>query len=211
MRDFWEKGYAVYPSLFSRHECSMIRMEAATLRTTEQVMQPHRILPSVEATARDERLVSIMEYLCAGEVDLVQTQLFFNPPGTKGFTVHQDNFYVQADPGAFASAWLSLENVNQLNGCLYAHDAEEVILPVIEYPDAPPHRRVEVVMPSGNAKLVPTVTGDVIFIHPLVPHGSLDNTSANRTRMALLLTYIRKGASFNPGTHACRERFDVYS
>ena len=40
------------------------------------------------------------------------------PPGTKGFSPHQDNTYVKASSDSFISAWIALTNVNNKNGGL---------------------------------------------------------------------------------------------
>ena len=35
-------------------------------------------------------------------------QSIFIPPGTKGFSPHQDNTYVKAEGNSFISAWIAL-------------------------------------------------------------------------------------------------------
>ena len=40
------------------------------------------------------------------------------PPGTKGFSPHQDNTYVKAEGNTFVSAWIALTDVSKENGGL---------------------------------------------------------------------------------------------
>lgn len=110
------------------------------------------------------------------ECDGLGSDYFFHPPGTPGMRSHRDNDYVQADPHSMVSIWIALCDVFRGNGCLHVDDAD-------------------IALPKGGA----------VILSQECLHGSRDNESAN-PRHALLLTYIGKGAAFNPGQMQKRTR-----
>ena len=48
-----------------------------------------------------------------------------------------------------------------------------------------------------------------MLIHGNVVHSSNDNTSTDRFRHVLLMTYVREGVSYRPGFSAARSAFDL--
>ena len=48
-------------------------------------------------------------------------------------------------------------------------------------------------------KYLPLNSGEIIFLHSHVLHGSDDNNSSDKWRRAFLCGYLREGAHFNPG------------
>ena len=42
----------------------------------------------------------------------------FKPPGSRGQALHQDNFYLRAEPGTCVAAWMALDPCDEENGCL---------------------------------------------------------------------------------------------
>ncbi|MGA7934475.1 MAG: phytanoyl-CoA dioxygenase family protein, partial [Kovacikia sp.] len=144
---------------------------------------------------------------------------FFCRPGTPGFTRHQDNFYVQSQPDAFASAWVALEDVSALNGglILYPGSHREPILPteMVEQPDNigqdPNANRQQVILPRSYPAIdVSLPKGAAVFIHGHIVHQSHPNATLDRFRQALLMLYLRQGAPFRPGFSAGRTKIDVY-
>lgn len=221
---FQRDGFFIEENVFSADECDALIERAAGLPTAQDgslvpVMNPHRIDSEFAVPMRRPALLGIMEQILGGRVNGLQTQFFFGRPGTKGFTIHQDNHYVQAPQGAFGSAWLALDDVDPANGSLivYPGSHREPLLDVREveqrstFGQDPNANRQEVVMPEGYAPLdVVAKRGSVVFIHGHVLHSSHDNTSSDRYRRVLLMTYIRQGVSYRTGFAAKREAFDVY-
>ena len=66
----------------------------------------------------NKTIIRFIESYFKNEAYGLQTEFFFMPPHTKGFTPHQDNTYVQADEDSFISAWVALTDVNEHNGGL---------------------------------------------------------------------------------------------
>ena len=66
----------------------------------------------------DDRLDEVMTGLLGRSPYAVQTMIYFKPPGSRGQALHQDNFYLKAEPGTCVAAWMALDKVDVENGCL---------------------------------------------------------------------------------------------
>jgi ectoine hydroxylase-related dioxygenase (phytanoyl-CoA dioxygenase family) len=83
------------------------------------LLMMHLSTPGVAEIVRDRRLLACVEGVLGGKVELIQSQLMFAPPGVKGFSAHQDNFYNRAVPtNGIVAAWIALEDVHEDNGAL---------------------------------------------------------------------------------------------
>ena len=219
LRAYREVGFHAEPAVWSAAECERLIAAGAALEAPRSgcwapVMNPHRVDATFLAALRKPALLHVLERLLGGRLAGLQSQLFFCPPKTPGFSLHQDNFYVQARADVFASAWTALEAVDAGNGGLVVWPGthREPVLPV---EDVAVHRRSptqdpnanarQVVLPAGYAPVSLTLPrGAVVFLHGHVVHASHDNRSADRWRRSLLMTYIRAGEPFRPGRDAGR-------
>jgi phytanoyl-CoA hydroxylase len=161
-------------------------------------------------------VVSIVRRLMRGKPVGMQTQYFFCRPGTRGFSFHQDNYYVRAEKDQFVSAWLALEDVAADNGALIVlkGSQRESILNVREiaqtstFGQDPNHNRLECIVERDYPRVSVAVRqGGVVFLHSHVVHSSNDNVTTDRFRRALLMTYLAEGAGFRPGHIANRTPF----
>jgi phytanoyl-CoA hydroxylase len=218
-------GFHIEPDAWTPAECDALIAEAKKLREWHDgslipSMHPHRTSPLFLDALRRPSIVRMVERLAGGRVDGIQTELFYCRPGTPGFSVHQDNFYVQAPPDAFVSVWSALVDTAAANGGLYAFPGahKEPLLPVEKVVDGPkmigqdPNaQRVQAVVPAKYAArdlVVPR--GAAVFLHAHMPHGSHDNAS-NVYRWVLLSTYVRRGVPFRAGEYAKRTPVNLYS
>jgi len=220
-RAYSDHGFSVVEKLFSPAECLAMQKIAERLPNFRSgsmlpVMNPHREQPELLATMADERLVSIVRQLMDGTPLGLQTQYFFCRPGTRGFSAHQDNHYVRAPENKFVSAWLALDDVTAKNGALIVQPGshQEPILEVRDIPQPstfgqdPNHNRQECVTERSYPQVSVSVNqGDVVFLHSHVIHSSNDNTTTDRFRRVLLMTYLAEGADFRPGYIAKRQTF----
>lgn len=217
-----EFGFHIERGLFQPAECDALVDAGRALPNfqagnSRPAMNPHRDAAIFLRTMASPQLVRIMRMLCGGEVSGLQSEFFYGRPGTPGFAPHQDNFFVEAPGGAFASAWLALVDVEPSNGALYLYPGthRKGLLPV-EKLEGPANPNQDPNATAQKALLPPGATtvdaclgrGDVLFIHGHVPHGSHTNVSAG-WRYALLNTYIRRGAPFRPGRYAGRAEVDL--
>jgi ectoine hydroxylase-related dioxygenase (phytanoyl-CoA dioxygenase family) len=181
-------------------------------------MMPHRHHPVFLNALRNPRIVTMMEQFCGGRVVGLQTEFFYCKPGTRGFSMHQDNFFVQAPTGAFASAWCALTDTHREKGGLIAwpgsHREGELPVRKIEVSrDAgqdPNANNEESELPPGYAPLHASVPkGAAFYIHGHLVHASNPNLT-DEWRYVLLMTYVREGVPFRPGKYANREPVNVY-
>jgi len=220
-REYRDQGFSMVEGLFSGEECVAIQKIAERLPSFVSgallpVMNPHREQPELLGAMADDRVVSIVRQLMNGTPVGLQTQYFFCRPGTRGFSAHQDNYYVRAAEDKFVSAWLALEDVDAENGALIVQPGShrEPVLEVREIPQLstfgqdPNHNRQECVTDTQYPKVSMAVRqGGVVFLHSHVIHSSNDNITASRFRRVLLMTYLAEGADFRSGYIAQRRTF----
>jgi len=180
-------------------------------------MMPHREDPTFLKGMRNSKVVEIISTLVGGEASGLQTEFFFCKPGTRGFSLHQDNFYVEAEYGIFASAWCAMTDTYFEKGGLiiYPGTHKEGQLPVQKLslsndPNQDPNaNNEETVVPSQyQAVNVSIPKGAALFIHGHLVHGSNPNKTDD-WRYVLLSTYIKKGSPFRSGRYAKREEVSL--
>lgn len=222
---FQEQGFCIVDNVFTHQKCDELIAASHIFPsyqdgTLTPVMNPHKQHDAFFQAMRCETIVEILEELFSGTVSGLQSQFFFCRPGTPGFARHQDNFYVQAKPEVFGSAWVALENVTPQNGGLivFAGSHHEEILPTEAVPQSetfgqdPNANCQQVIMPRKYSPINLNVArGGVVFIHGHLVHASHNNTTKDQFRPALLLTYIRKGEEFRSGFSAKRKEISLSS
>ncbi|MBX3710089.1 MAG: phytanoyl-CoA dioxygenase family protein [Gammaproteobacteria bacterium] len=219
---YHELGFHIEENLFTPEECEQFIRVAANLdsaknQTYRPQMMPHHTNNIYLAAMRKPALVTIMNQLVDGKAVGLQTEFFYCKPGTRGFSLHQDNFFVQAPYGVFASAWVALTDTYAEKGGLIAYPGshKEGLLPVRKLDlvkdsaQDPNANNEETIVPEKYQPINAVVPkGAVFFIHGHLIHGSNPNTT-QEWRYVLLNTYIRQGESFRPGNYAQREEIEL--
>lgn len=222
LKRYHEVGYHIEENIFTEDECAKLieaskELENAKNQTFRPQMMPHRQHPIYLNAMKHPKIAKIMNLLIDGIAMGLQTELFYCKPGTRGFSLHQDNFFVQAPFGAFASAWVALTDTYPEKGGLivYPGSHKEGLLPVrklhlVEDTAQDPNaNNEETVVPSNYKAIHASVPkGAALFIHGHVVHGSNPNQT-QEWRHVLLNTYIRAGESFRPGNYAQREAIEL--
>jgi phytanoyl-CoA hydroxylase len=217
-------GYAVARGVFSTGEVDVLREHYMTLRRRgsyegdvvgvqpagrdplkryPRMAQMHRWDDVSLRWLLDERLRERLTGLLGAEPYAVQTMLYFKPPGSRGQAVHQDNFYLKAEPGTCAAAWMALDRADTENGCLLVVPGSHrwPILCTEKADTTQSFTDVTVPVPQ-QWTAVPVVLepGDVLFFHGSLVHGSAPNASTDRFRRALIGHYLtgdaRQAASY---------------
>jgi ectoine hydroxylase-related dioxygenase (phytanoyl-CoA dioxygenase family) len=211
---FDENGYVVARSLFSPAEVETLREHFMDLREAgtypgdmvadvpksgdplarfPRMIHMHRWDESSRAWLTDERINQCLTTLLEAEPYAVQTMLYFKPPGARGQALHQDNFYLQAQPGTCAAAWLALDDCDEENGCMQVVPGSHKwpILCAQEADDETSFTNITTPLPP-NAQSLPVLmkAGDVLFFGGALVHGSFPNTSATRFRRSLIGHYV---------------------
>ena len=162
----------------------------------------------------DPRIDRVMTALLGRSPYAVQTMIYFKPPGSRGQALHQDNFYLKADPGTCVAAWMALDRVDRANGCLEVVPGSHrwPILCTEKADTTVSFTDITVPLPEPDAAVpVEMEPGDVLFFHGALVHGSAPNITTDRFRRALIGHYIQGeaeqgGAVLPPGAADGRHR-----
>lgn len=217
---FIENGYQILHNVFSETYCDEIIDLAHKINPKEDfipIMNIHEYSSKVLELMSNKKIINFIEKIFNGKANGLQTEYFFMPPGTKGFSPHQDNTYVNAEQNSFISAWVALTNVSSFNGGLKiwpkTHKEKQLKLinnEEIEYKNQDPNaRKMKTVIPDKYEMISPKISkGSIIMIDGWLVHASNDNNSPSE-RNALLCTYIKDGADFRAGNYAKRKSFNL--
>jgi hypothetical protein len=218
LRSYHEFGFHVEKNFIAQDYCNALIKEADNLinakeKTYKPVLMPHKENLFFLEAMKDAKTVEIVSQLVDGVPAGIQTQFFYCKPGTRGFSLHQDNFYIEADYGKFVSVWVALVDTSATNGGLivYPGSHKEGHLPVRKLTlGLDPHQdrnanNEETVVPSRYVSFDMVLPkGSALFIHAHLVHGSNSNNS-DHFRYSLLNLYIKNGETFRSGNSAHRE------
>lgn len=219
--EFDQQGYTVARGLFGADEVERLREHYMVLRrrgsyegdvvgVQPRSRDPLRRYPRMAQMHRwdevslqwliDDRLERVLTEILGRAPYAVQTMLYFKPPGSRGQALHQDNFYLKAEPGTCVAAWMALDPVDESNGCLSVVPGSHrwPILCTEKADTSVSFTDVTVPLPdAGDVRdAVPVVmeAGDVLFFHGALVHGSAPNVTSDRFRRALIGHYIEGAA-----------------
>jgi phytanoyl-CoA hydroxylase len=210
---FANDGYAVARGLFAEPEVDSLREHFMALRRRKSYADdvvgvqpdsrdPLRRYPRMaqmhrwdEVTLRwllDHRLADALTLVLGAEPYAVQSMLYFKPAGARGQALHQDNFYLRAEPGTCVAAWMALDPADDDNGCMMMVPGSHR-WPILCTENADTRISfTDVTVPIAGHEAVPVhmAPGDVLFFTGSMVHGSRPNTSADRFRRALIGHYV---------------------
>lgn len=214
VEQFKNEGYTIARNLFSQEEVSRLIEHYMTMRENGSYAgdfsgvqannaDPLKRFPRMIHMHRwdslsldwmlDPRLDEWMSALLGRSPYAVQTMLYFKPAGARGQALHQDQFYLQVQPGTCMAAWLALDPCDVENGCLQVVPGTHN-LPVLctEQADlTESFTDVTVPVPEGmSTRPMIMQAGDVLFFNGQLVHGSYPNTSSDRFRRSLIGHYI---------------------
>jgi phytanoyl-CoA hydroxylase len=219
-RQFYqENGYVVVSGLFDPEEVARYREHFMTLRRHgsypgdsagvdvtsadplkryPRMIHMHRWDEPTLDWLTDDRINACLTGLLGREPYAVQTMVYFKPPGARGQALHQDNFYLKAQPGTCMAAWMALDRADEANGCMQIVPGSHAwpILCTTKADTSVSFTDVTVPLPPGTeAQPVVMEAGDVLFFNGAVVHGSYPNTTDDRFRRALIGHYIEGAAA----------------
>jgi ectoine hydroxylase-related dioxygenase (phytanoyl-CoA dioxygenase family) len=213
--EFDETGYTLVRGLWSGDEVDRLRdhyMEvrrrganphdfaghSATdrdpLKRYPRMAQMHRWDDASLQWMIDPRIDRVLTALLGRSPYAVQTMIYFKPPGSRGQALHQDNFYLKADPGTCVAAWMALDRVDRANGCLEVVPGSHrwPILCTEKADTTVSFTDITVPLPEPDAAVpIEMEPGDVLFFHGALVHGSAPNITTDRFRRALIGHYIQ--------------------
>jgi ectoine hydroxylase-related dioxygenase (phytanoyl-CoA dioxygenase family) len=161
-----------------------------------RILYPHRILDTAKKYMLDARIMEVLAGLFEEEPLAAQSMFYFKPPGARGQALHQDNYYLRAEPGTCIAAWTAIDKADQENGGLMVVPKTqnmEIRCPQ-EADPAQSFTRDLVTAPKGSLAVpVNMDPGDVLFFNGSTIHGSHPNQSKYRFRRSFICHYV--GAS----------------
>jgi len=206
---YMKYGFQIEFEIWSESEICEIneeadKMQARIVGDYLPIIHGDRISPVFLKSAKNPRVIEIIEKLTGGRITGLQTVYYFGKPGTKGFPKHQDNFFVRTHRDMFVTAWSPMIDVNLNRGCLLAYPGshKENILEANETQAStslgqPPN--LECNLPIGYTPLIiDAPKGSCVFLHGHTVHSSAENLS-NLFRRTFLTTYLKEGAYFQAG------------
>ena len=143
-----------------------------------------------------ERIGNVLRRLMGEEPIAAQSMFYFKGPGAKGQSLHQDNLFLDVQPGTCIAAWIAVDGCDEENGCLVAVpgtggwrivcdgrvETEETADEFFDRSSLP--------LPDGCEPVpAPLQAGDVLFFNGSIVHGSYRNRSPHRFRRSLIFHY----------------------
>lgn len=160
-----------------------------------RAMHPHRYSSKAVGWFINPNVAAVLETLLGKPALGVQTMYYFKPPGATGQAMHQDNFYLVAQPTTCIAAWTAIDPADTDNGCLWVVPGShrgDIICPdggddsVKSYGE----RHISK-FPRGQKPIPITVPrGSTMFFGGHLIHGSGPNRTKDRSRRTFIGHYI---------------------
>jgi ectoine hydroxylase-related dioxygenase (phytanoyl-CoA dioxygenase family) len=167
------------------------------LRDYPRILHPHQINALALRHLLDPRPAAILAQLLGEEPIAAQSMFYFKPPGARGQSLHQDNFYLRVEPGTCIAAWAAVDPIDRANGGLEVVPGThrmELFCPEESDPELS-FTRDHVAPPAGlNPTPVDMDPGDVLFFNGSLIHGSGPNTTTDRFRRSFICHYAGRSA-----------------
>lgn len=163
--------------------------------------------PVTQSLMYKPELVSILEKLLGGEVEMFQDMALLKPPGIgREKPWHQDHAYFNLPAGTpVVGVWIALDEATPENGCMHFLPGKHKEGPVPHW-----NRRdwqicdSDILSQTGQVA-APLKAGGCVIFDGLTPHGTPDNKS-NTRRRAIQWHYVRKGT----GRTSTEERLAMF-
>lgn len=160
-----------------------------------RAMHPHRYSQKVTEWFLNPKVASVLEILLGKPAFGAQTMYYFKPPGAKGQGMHQDNFYLLAEPATCIAAWTAIDASDVENGCLWVvpgSNRGEILCPEtgketwLNYGDS----HITKFPREQKPVPVPVPRGSTMFFGGNLIHGSGPNRTKDRSRRTFIGHYI---------------------
>ncbi|MDE0688187.1 MAG: phytanoyl-CoA dioxygenase family protein [Candidatus Poribacteria bacterium] len=221
-----EQGFVVIPHLFDTATVTLMREHYMKRRaegpkpgdtggTTDHADDPNHQFPRMinmhnwdeltEEWAADTNLLTVTEKLIDDTPVLLQTMLYFKPPGARGQALHQDEQYITIEP--IIGVWVALDTSDAAVGrmVLIPRSHQGGLLSVEAADTAISFTNVQAVKPKNAEELgIDMAPGDTLFFDGKVIHGSYMNKTPDRWRRSFICHYMGENSQrFEPteGTH----------
>ncbi|XP_066589172.1 phytanoyl-CoA dioxygenase, peroxisomal-like isoform X2 [Prorops nasuta] len=196
----------------------MIVMRDVKDRKTVNKIQDINFDPIFRQYTEYDKLLDIVECITGPNIMAIHSMLIAKPPdagfGTSVHPPHQDYYYFPLSPvDRIVASWTAIERCDNENGCLHvipgSHKWEKLF--PHDYPPGTQSNSFNkyyhgIFNLPENVKWINLEmnTGDTVFFHPLLVHGSGVNRS-NRTRKAISCHYASADCNYIEGDEVQRK------
>jgi len=168
------------------------------LKRYPRVMHPHRFNETAKKYMLHKPILEVLSDLYGEEAYAAQSMFYYKPPGSRGQALHQDNFYLQVEPGNCIAAWTAIDAATEENGGLLVVPKTsnyELVCP--EIADSQESFTTHYVKPPKEEKVIPAIMnkGDVLFFNGNLIHGSYRNKTKDQFRRAFICHYANASAT----------------
>lgn len=168
------------------------------LKRYPRVMHPHRFSETAKSYMLHKPVLDVLEDLYGEEALAAQSMFYYKPPGSRGQALHQDNFYLQVEPGNCIAAWTAIDPATLENGGLLVvprTSEHDIVCP--EEADSGESFTTHYVKPPKDTAAIPAVMdrGDVLFFNGNLIHGSYRNKTIDQFRRAFICHYVGTSAT----------------
>ncbi|MEC0230120.1 phytanoyl-CoA dioxygenase family protein [Paenibacillus alba] len=171
---------------------------ADPLKRYPRVMHPHRFSETAKSYMLHQPIMEVLADLYEEEALAAQSMFYYKPPGSRGQALHQDNFYLQVEPGNCIAAWTAIDPADEENGGLLVVPKTNTLdLSCPDLADAKESFTTHYVKPPKDEKAMPVIMerGDVLFFNGNLIHGSYRNKTKDRFRRAFICHYANASAT----------------
>ncbi|TFE29462.1 phytanoyl-CoA dioxygenase family protein [Cohnella luojiensis] len=168
------------------------------LKRYPRVMHPHRFNETAMKYMLHKPVMEVLADLYGEEALAAQSMFYYKPPGSRGQALHQDNFYLQVEPGNCIAAWTAVDAANEENGgLLVVPRTGDYALACPDLADSNESFTNHYVKPPKDEKAIPVIMdkGDVLFFNGNLIHGSYRNKTKDRFRRAFICHYANASAT----------------
>ncbi|WP_454191357.1 phytanoyl-CoA dioxygenase family protein [Paenibacillus sp. Marseille-Q7038] len=168
------------------------------LKRYPRVMHTHRFNETAKSYMLHKPVLEVLEDLYGEEALAAQTMFYYKPPGSRGQALHQDNFYLQVEPGNCIAAWTAIDPATLENGGLLVvpqTSEHDIVCP--EEADSKESFTTHYVKPPKDTTAIPAIMdrGDVLFFNGNLIHGSYRNKTKDQFRRAFICHYVGASAT----------------
>jgi len=161
-----------------------------------RVLHPHRKVAKVLDWYLHPNIAVALEKMLGKPALAAQTMYYYKPPGSKGQGMHQDNFYLLAQPATCIGAWTPIDDADEENGCLWVAPGSNQDGYICPDPD----KHEEKWLSYGNSHItkfprdrkpvpVPVKRGETMLFNGYLIHGSGPNRHPTRWRRTFIGHY----------------------
>ena len=166
-----------------------------TIKRYVRVVNPHQFDDLARRMLLDRRIHELVRALFDEEPLASQSMFYFKPPGARGPGFHQDNVYLQVQPGSCIAAWTAIDPATPENGGLEVVPGSHA-LPVICPEPFESSEDLSARLLQHASSRVPAILepGDTLLFHGSLIHGSDANRSQGTWRRSFICHYIPESA-----------------